>query len=232
MIASAQKESVEIWFGSAHVQGTLELPPDPIGVVLFAHGSGSSRFSPRNNYVARELRNARIATLLMDLLTTQEEQDTSARFDISLLTQRLNGAIDWLRDHGSTKALPIGLFGASTGAAATLRVAGMRKADIAALVSRGGRTDLAGSHVLTGVCAPTLLIVGGLDVLVINLNRITYDALRCEKRLEMLDGASHLFEEPGKLEAVASLATSWFAKHLTRIYSGSISAGREHGYNR
>lgn len=234
MSSSTQKESVEIRFGSAHVEGTLEMPPDPIGVVLFAHGSGSSRFSPRNNYVAGELRNARIGTLLMDLLTAQEDQDMKTRFDISLLTQRLNGATDWLRDDSDTKALPIGLFGASTGAAAALRVAGTRKADIAALVSRGGRTDLAGAHALAGVWAPTLLIVGGLDEQVIELNRMTYAALQCEKRLEIVDGASHLFEEPGKLEAVAALATAWFAQHLARIaqvHSGPISRERNHDNN-
>ena len=217
MSAITQKESVEIWFDSAHVEGTLEMPLDPIGVVVFAHGSGSSRFSPRNNYVASELRNARIGTLLMDLLTTQEDLDKKTRFDISLLTQRLDGAAGWLRDDDRTKALPMGLFGASTGAAAALRVAGTRKADIAALVSRGGRTDLAGSYALTGIRAPTLLIVGGLDELVIELNRMTYAALQCEKRLEIVGGATHLFEEPGKLEAVAALATAWFAQHLTRI---------------
>lgn len=220
MSSSTQNEAVKIRFGPAHVEGTLEMPRDPIGVVLFAHGSGSSRFSPRNNYVASELRNARIGTLLMDLLTAQEDQDLKTRFDISLLTQRLNGATDWLRDETSTKALPIGLFGASTGAAAALRVAEMRSADIAAVVSRGGRTDLAGSHALTGVRAPTLLIVGGLDELVIKLNRITYATLQCEKRLEIVNGASHLFEEPGTLEAVATLATLWFAQHLTRIARG------------
>ncbi len=180
MNLSEQRELVQIKCGSVRMEGMLELPPNPIGVVLFSHGSGSSRLSPRNNYVARALRNQRMGTLLMDLLTEQEDRDEKTRFNISLLTERLNGCTDCLLDN-RTQTLPIGLFGASTGAAAALRVAAQRETVIAALVSRGGRTDLAGLLALSGVQTPTLLIVGGLDEVVIELNRVTYAVLQCEK---------------------------------------------------
>ena len=211
---SMQNELIRIRSDSMRVDGVLELPDDPIGIILFAHGSGSSRFSRRNNYVASELRKREIGTLLMDLLTPQEDQDYEMRFDISLLTKRLDTAVDWLRQHASTKSLPLGLFGASTGAAAALQVAAARGPDIAALVSRGGRPDMADRNALEKVRAPTLLIVGGLDEVVIELNRIAYTALHCEKRLEIVPGATHLFEEKGKLEAVAALAATWFARYL------------------
>ncbi len=227
MSSSIQKEPIEIRFGSVHVAGLLELPPDPAGIVLFAHGSGSSRFSPRNNYVAGELHNSGMGTLLMDLLTPEEDQNINTRFDISLLTKRLNGATDWLREHRATKYLPIGLFGASTGAAAALQLAALRESDIAALVLRGGRTDMAGSIAQARVRAPTMLIVGGLDAVVMELNQSTYAALQCEKRLEIIDGASHLFEEPGKLEAVAAHARQWFARHLQRTAEDQIYKHRE-----
>jgi putative phosphoribosyl transferase len=214
MTSAMQKELIRISFGSVYIEGMLELPPQPIGIILFAHGSGSSRLSPRNNYVAGELRHAQQGTLLLDLLTKQEDQDYRTRFDISLLTQRLDTAAAWLRQNGSTQSLPIGLFGASTGAAAALQVAAARGTDIAAVISRGGRPDLAGDDVLAKVNAPTLLIVGGLDDVVIELNQAAYAALRCEKRLEIVPGATHLFEEPGTLETVAALATDWFARHL------------------
>lgn len=219
MTLSMQSELIRIRADSVQVEGMLELPGDPIGVVLFAHGSGSSRFSRRNNYVARELRNAKIGTLVMDLLTPQEDQDYAMRFDISLLTQRLDTAVDWLLQHASTRFLRLGLFGASTGAAAAVQVAAARGPSIAALVSRGGRPDMADRHALEKVRAPTLLIVGGLDDVVIELNRIAYTGLRCEKRLEIIPGATHLFEEPGKLEAAAVLATDWFTRYLPRPQS-------------
>lgn len=230
MASSMHSELVRIRSGSARVEGMLELPADPIGIVLFAHGSGSSRFSPRNNYVAGELRAARIGTLLMDLLSPQEDQDYRTRFNISLLTQRLHEAADWVRQDRETHALPLGLFGASTGAAAALQLAA-RSDDIAAVVSRGGRPDMAGETALKSVHAPALLIVGGFDVAVIDLNQIAYATLQCEKRLEIVPDASHLFEEPGKLEAAAALATDWFVHHMSNAGAGlalrSSDVGRE-----
>ena len=218
MMLSMQKELVRIKADSVHVEGMLELPTNPIGIILFAHGSGSSRLSPRNNYVAGELRNAHMGTLLLDLLTPQEDRNYQTRFDISLLTQRLNTAADWLRQYERTRPLPIGLFGASTGAAAALQLAAKRGTDIAAVVSRGGRPDMAGRQALEKVRAPTLLIIGGFDDVVIDLNRVAYTALHCEKRLEIIPGATHLFEEPGTLEAVSALAADWFSRHLTRSH--------------
>lgn len=218
MMLSMQKELVRIKADSVHVEGMLELPANPIGIILFAHGSGSSRLSPRNNYVAGELRNAHMGTLLLDLLTSQEDRNYQTRFDISLLTQRLNTAADWLQQYERTRSLPIGLFGASTGAAAALQLAARRGTDIAAVVSRGGRPDMAGRHALEKVRAPTLLLVGGFDDVVIDLNRVAYTALHCEKRLEIIPGATHLFEEPGTLEAVSALAADWFARYLTRSH--------------
>lgn len=209
-----QAQLVRIVSGPVQVEGTLELPSDPIGIVLFAHGSGSSRFSPRNNYVANNLRAARIGTLLMDLLTPEEDESYQTRFDISLLTQRLASAVAWLRRHASTSALAVGLFGASTGAAAALQVAAERGDGIAAVVSRGGRPDMAGPDALSRVRAPTLLIVGGLDGVVIDLNRAAYAVLPCEKQLKIVAGATHLFEEAGKLEGVSSLAAAWFVAHF------------------
>ena len=217
MMLSAQKGLITIRSGSARLEGMLEVPENPIGIVIFVHGSGSSRLSPRNNYVAGELRNAQIGTLLMDLLTAQEDRDYKKRFDISLLAQRLNTATDWVQQYDSTQSLPIGLFGASTGAAAALQLAAVRSLEIAALVSRGGRPDMAGRQALAKVRAPTLLIVGGLDDVVIDLNRVAYTALHCEKRLEIIPGATHLFEEQGTLEEVAALATDWFVRYLKKM---------------
>jgi putative phosphoribosyl transferase len=211
-----QKELIRIRTDSVQLEGMLELPPDPIGIVLFAHGSGSSRLSPRNNYVAGELRKAKLGTLLMDFLTLQEDQNYQMRFDISLLTQRLGKAIDWLCQYGSTKSLPIGLFGASTGAAAALQIAALHGSGIAAVVSRGGRPDMVERDTLEKVQAPTLLIVGSLDDVVIELNQMAYSTLHCEKRFEIVPGATHIFEEPGKLEAVAALAKDWLLQHLAR----------------
>jgi putative phosphoribosyl transferase len=192
----------------------LLVPPGAQGVVLFAHGSGSSRHSPRNKYVAAQLREARLATLLIDLLTPEEDEVYRTRFDIDLLAERLAEAARGLAREAQTQGLPIGLFGASTGAAAALEVAAAMPEAIRAVVSRGGRPDLATRAALAKVRAPTLLVVGGDDIGVIELNEQAYAALACEKRLEIVPGATHLFEEPGKLEAVARLAAQWFTRHL------------------
>ena len=197
--------------------GELEFPPKPLGLVLFAHGSGSSRHSPRNQYVARVLREAGIGTLLFDLLTPDEEEAEAytrhLRFDIRLLAQRLAGATRWALDKATTGDVNIGYFGASTGTAAALVAAGELGATISAVVSRGGRPDLA-AEVLEQVQAATLLMVGGDDKQVIPLNEEAYDRLRCEKALRIVPGASHLFEEPGTLEIVARMAAEWFACHF------------------
>ena len=192
----------------------LIIPQRAAGVVLFAHGSGSSRHSPRNKYVANQLREARLGTLLIDLLTPEEDETYRTRFDIGLLTQRLAGAARSLAREPQTKDLPVGLFGASTGAAAALEVAAALPEAIRAVVSRGGRPDLASRVALHKVKAPTLLIVGGDDAGVIELNEQAYAELGCEKRLEIVPGATHLFEEPGTLEEVARLAAQWFTRHL------------------
>jgi putative phosphoribosyl transferase len=210
----AIQDLVRISAGTAQMEGMLELPPHPIGVVLFAHGSGSSRLSPRNNYVAGVLRDARIGTVLLDLLTPAEDRIYENRFNIALLTERLGVAAAWLRQYPVTANRKLGLFGASTGAAAALQLAARPTADIAAVVSRGGRPDLAGPAALQAVRAPTLLIVGGEDDVVIELNRQALAELRCEKQLVIVPGATHLFEETGTLEQVAGLATDWFASHF------------------
>ena len=205
---------VHIPDGAATVEGMLEIPEPAVGLVLFAHGSGSSRHSPRNNYVARVLRDAGVGTLLMDLLTPDEDRDYSRRFDIGLLTRRLLDAANWAAGQDVTKHLPLGFFGASTGAAAALEAAAKLGTATRAVVSRGGRPDLASEQALAGVTAPTLLLVGGYDDGVIDLNQLAYDQLRCEKEMVIVPGATHLFEEPGTLEAVASRAAGWFAEHL------------------
>jgi len=208
---------VQIAADKVILEGDLCLPEEVRGVVAFAHGSGSSRHSPRNRYVARVLRNAGLATLLFDLLTPQEErEDTETaelRFDIGLLARRLIGATDWLRSNGSTRRLGLGYFGASTGAAAALVAAAARTDVIRAVVSRGGRPDLAAQY-LDRVKAPTLLIVGGDDIPVIQMNRTALAKLKVEKRLAIVPGATHLFEETGTLEQVAKLASDWFVRHL------------------
>jgi len=205
---------VEIPLGEVKLGGTLRLPPSPRGVVLFAHGSGSSRHSPRNVFVSGVLVGAGMGTLLFDLLTAGEDRDHSTRFDIALLSERLAGATRWLRADRTLAALPVGYFGASTGAAAALAAAAEAGTGIAAVVSRGGRPDLAGAKALSGVSAPTLLVVGGEDDVVIELNRAAYAHLSCEKELRIVPGATHLFEEPGTLEAVADLAAAWFTRWL------------------
>ena len=212
---TAQRE-VRLTVGDATVGGFLTIPEGAQGVVLFAHGSGSGRFSTRNQYVAGVLQQAQLGTLLMDLLSAVEEAADARtghlRFDIPFLAERVRDATRWLAAYPETSALPVGYFGASTGAAAALRAAADER-DVFAIVSRGGRPDLA-LECLAKVRAPTLLIVGGADVPVIPLNQQAYDALICEKELVVIPGASHLFEEPGALEAVAHVATDWFARHV------------------
>jgi putative phosphoribosyl transferase len=210
---------VRVPAGGVTLEGTLGLPDHPTGVVLFAHGSGSGRHSPRNRFVASRLREAGLATLLVDLLTESEERiderTAHLRFDIGLLANRLVGGIDWLGRDERTASLPVGLFGASTGGGAALVAAAQRPRQVAAVVSRGGRPDLAGAALPT-VRTPTLLIVGGDDDVVITLNRQALARLGSPvKELVIVPGASHLFEEPGKLEEVARLAADWFARHLT-----------------
>lgn len=206
------EREIEIKFESLRMKGLLALPAHAKGLVLFAHGSGSSRWSPRNNFVARELQKTGMATLLMDLLTEEEESDRGNVFDIELLAQRLNLAKAWLSEQPTTQSLAIGFFGASTGAGAALVAAAQNPENIFAVVSRGGRPDLAEKY-LHEVQAPTLLIVGGLDTMVIGLNQQAFRRLKCEKKMEIVPGATHLFEEVGTLEHVARLATQWFATH-------------------
>ncbi len=212
-----EEREVRVPAGPVTLEGNLDIPDDAGGVVLFAHGSGSGRHSPRNRYVARALREARLATLLIDLLTPEEEEvdlrTRRLRFDIGLLAQRLVGATDWLTQDPTTQDLRLGYFGASTGAGAALVAAAERPEAAGAVVSRGGRPDLAGNN-LPQVRAPTLLIVGGSDVPVIGMNQKALAQLRVENKLEIVPGATHLFEEPGALEEVARLAAGWFVRHL------------------
>lgn len=205
---------VEIEAGRVSLPGELWVPPDAAGMAVFAHGSGSSRLSPRNVAVARALNGRGIATLLFDLLTPAEANDRGNVFDIDLLSDRLETATRWaMTSEKGPAGLPVGLFGASTGAAAALVVAARLSEGIGAVVSRGGRPDLAGT-VLEEVTAATLLIVGSEDPVVVEVNREAFRSLRCEKRLEVIPGASHLFEEPGALERVAELAADWFLSHF------------------
>lgn len=208
------EQLVSIPVDDVHIEGMLELPSDTQGIVLFAHGSGSSRHSPRNNYVARVLRDNGIGTLLLDLLTVSEDRDYQTRFNIALLTHRLRVATRWVKQTQPARHLPVGYFGASTGAAASLQAAAALGEGVAAIVSRGGRPDLAGSHDLTRVKSPTLLLVGSLDDEVIELNRGAYNLLPCTKELSIIPGATHLFEEAGTLEEVARQAAMWFKGHL------------------
>jgi putative phosphoribosyl transferase len=213
------ESEVSIEAGRVTLEGTLGFPEEAAGIVLFAHGSGSSRHSPRNRYVAQVLQSKGIATLLFDLLTSQEESidqyNAELRFNIPFLAKRLAGATEWVQRRPDTRALKIGYFGASTGAAAALVAAAELPDAVAAVVSRGGRPDLA-EEALGSVRAPTLLIVGGDDTPVIAMNQDALAQLRCpEKKLIIVPGATHLFEEPGTLEEVARLAAEWFAQHLT-----------------
>lgn len=208
--------AVEILAGDVRLPGDLALPKHARGIVLFAHGSGSSRLSPRNIYVARVLLDAGIGTLLFDLLTPAEDRVYETRFDVSLLASRLLTATNWVSREPAASALPIGYFGASTGAAAAIVAAAELGNRVAAVVSRGGRPDLASNDCLQRVRAPTLFIVGGEDLDVIALNRKAYAYLTCEKALRVVPGATHLFEEPGTLEQVAAAAAVWFQRWLIR----------------
>jgi dienelactone hydrolase len=217
-IASKQnvsKKLVLIPVNGVELEGELSIPPKARGVVVFVHGSGSSRHSPRNKFVADSLVEAGFGTLLMDLLTRKEDAIYENRFDIDLLTWRLERATQWLMEQPASESLDIGYFGASTGAAAALNAAATFGPTIGAVVSRGGRPDLA-MTALAGVRSPTLLIVGGLDEVVIDLNREAYEKLTTEKHLAIVPGATHLFEEPGALQEVARLAADWFKRYLKR----------------
>lgn len=199
--------------GPQRLEGVLTVPESAIGLVIFAHGSGSSRLSPRNTYVAEKLQDRALATLLFDLLTEEEAIDRHNVFDVPLLASRLEEAMAWSREGHDTAALPVGLFGASTGSAAALVAAAENPGEIAAVVSRGGRPDMA-AKVLPQVRAPTLLIVGGADTVVLELNEDAYVALNCTKRLHVVPGATHLFEELGALDDVVDIAGNWFVQHL------------------
>lgn len=216
MAQDQDTRTVRVLVDGIALPGDLGVPAAASGIVLFAHGSGSSRLSPRNTYVARELRTAHIGTLLFDLLTEDEDQDYNTRFDIGLLARRLVGATRWMQAQPEAAGREIGYFGASTGSAAALVAAAELGAGIRAVVSRGGRPDLA-EDVLPTVTAPTLLIVGGNDLVVLDLNRHAFDRLvnACVKQVVVIPGATHLFEEPGTLEAVAALATDWFRRYLS-----------------
>ncbi len=200
--------------GSALITGDLTLPERAGGMVLFAHGSGSSRHSPRNRFVAAELQRAGLATLLIDLLTEREDEDYERRFDIALLTERLALAADWLAQDPRTSTMALGVFGSSTGAAAALQLAARSPDAVAAVVSRGGRPDLAGEEALGQVKSPVLLIIGGHDREVIELNRAAAELMDCPLRIEIIPGATHLFEEPGALERAAQLAANWLTRYL------------------
>jgi putative phosphoribosyl transferase len=221
---SGVEHTVSVPAGAVVLEGTLTVPPGATGIVLFAHGSGSSRHSPRNRFVAAELQAGRLGTLLLDLLTPAEEavdlRTRELRFDIGLLANRLVAAISWLRDSGATRDLPIGLFGASTGGGAALVAAARAPDDVGAVVSRGGRPDLAGDA-LPLVKAPTLLIVGAEDDVVVELNRKAMARMTAPVQLVLVRGATHLFEEPGTLEAVAQLARDWFVRYLAGVAHGT-----------
>jgi pimeloyl-ACP methyl ester carboxylesterase len=228
MVQKDAERLVSIRIGRISLEGNLSLPEGARGIVLFAHGSGSSRHSPRNRYVAQLLNEGKLATLLVDLLTAEEEKidlrTAHLRFDIRLLAERLVGVTDSLTQNPDTRHLRVGYFGASTGAAAALVAAGERPDVVGAVVSRSGRPDLAG-QALPRVRAPTLLIVGGNDFQVIDLNRWALRQLRCEKQLVIVPGATHLFEEPGALDEVARLAREWFELHLVQVKERAAGAG-------
>lgn len=212
-LEQSRETTVEV--GSHRLEGILRIPENAIGLVIFAHGSGSSRLSPRNTHVAHQLNSRGLATLLFDLLTEQEAAYRANVFDIPLLGTRVAEAVRWARESAETASLGVGLFGSSTGAAAALVAAAEAPDDVGAVVSRGGRPDLAGDY-LPSVRAPTLLIVGGADYGVIKLNEQALDLLTCEKRLEIIPGATHLFEERGTLDQVVDLTGRWFETHLGR----------------
>ena len=220
--------AVEISAGDALLRGHVAVPEAALGVVAFAHGSGSSRLSPRNRQVAAGLHAARLGTLLFDLLIPQEEQaderTRELRFDIELLAARLLAAVQWLTQAPSTRGLPVGLFGASTGAGAAVLTASKAPDEVLAVVSRGGRPDLAGEQALAQVQAPTLLIIGGRDDAVLDLNREAASKMRAAHTIEVVPGASHLFDEPGTLEQVTRLAAAWFVKHLDATHGDGDDA--------
>ena len=204
---------VSIPVDDIELEGALDVPADPQGVVVFAHGSGSSRKSPRNNYVAEVIRDRGLGTLLFDLLTEAEDRNRENRFDIPLLTERLVAVTEWLWNRTETREFTVGYFGSSTGAASALRAAALLQDDIGAVVSRGGRVDMA-SELLEDVRAPTQFIVGGNDAQVLELNREARDRLTCENDPHVVEGAGHLFEGEGELEEVADVAAGWFAENL------------------
>lgn len=219
--APLQRLAVRIPAGNVGLDGDLTLPPAPRGVVVFAHGSGSSRHSRRNQWVAGALNRIGFATLLLDLLTVAEDRLYENRFDIGLLAQRLDAAVIWAQQQPFARGLPVGLFGASTGAAAAIIVAAARQDRIAAVVSRGGRPDMADARSLAGLAAPTLLIVGGDDTEVLGLNRAARAMMTATTELTIIPGATHLFEEPGALEAVAEVAGAWYLAWMAVHPSGS-----------
>ncbi|MEX2481872.1 MAG: alpha/beta family hydrolase [Gammaproteobacteria bacterium] len=222
--ASAAVSARTVSVGPQALEGLLAVPAGALGLVIFAHGSGSSRLSSRNTRVAEHLQTHGLATLLFDLLHEDEARDRANVFDIALLGSRVEAAVAWAHGEPALAGLRLGLFGASTGAAAALMAAARRPTDVAAVVSRGGRPDLAAPH-LAAVRAPTLLIVGGADTHVLALNRQAYADLRCEKRLDVVPGATHLFEEPGALGQVVDVATGWFEHHLAPAApAGSVTA--------
>ncbi|WP_208318263.1 dienelactone hydrolase family protein [Allofrancisella inopinata] len=216
------QKKVNIAVSGERLKGILTIPEKALGLILFSHGSGSGRLSPRNQFVASILQQSAFATLLVDLLTEEEDQIYKNRFDIEKLTERLIGIVDWLTINSSTQHLPIGLFGATTGAAAALKCAAKQEKQIKAIVSRGGRPDLAIPD-LTRVKAPTLLIVGGNDTEVIMLNNQAYLALNCTKSLEIVPRATHLFEEPGTLEKMTNLTIGWFKRFLPSYTNSNIN---------
>lgn len=217
MSSRKQTQDVIVNAGDVNLEGNLTIPDSAKALVVFVHGSGSSRFSPRNQYVARTLNQAGLATLLFDLLTEDENQidqlTRELRFNIEMLSERTIAAIDWIAEQSELRGLPIGLFGASTGAAAALNAASERPKQVATVVSRGGRPDLALQNIAK-VKAPTLLLVGGLDFQVIEMNRTAANAMNTECKIAIIEGATHLFEEPGTLEQVAQIAQQWIIKHL------------------
>jgi dienelactone hydrolase len=226
---SITNELIHIPAGKAVIEGALSIPNASRGIILFAHGSGSSRHSPRNNFVAQTLNNSGIATLLMDLLTPEEDKNYNTRFDIELLTQRLVTATAWINHSLQAKKLPVGYFGASTGAAAALKAA-VKNPSVRVVVSRGGRPDLAGSA-LSQVTSPVLLLVGGHDFGVIELNKAALSQLQCPKKLVVVPGATHLFDEPGTLEQVANHAVDWFKVHLKEpLFAASSTPFSKHQY--
>lgn len=211
MLDKTIKKTVNIKIDTITIEGELIIPQEALGLVLFAHGSGSSRFSPRNNYVAQILQKGKLATLLVDLLSKDEDLKNERRFNIELLSNRLVKITDWLNENEETKNFKIGYFGASTGAAAAIKAAAVEKNNVAAIVSRGGRVDLAESE-LSKVDAPTLLLVGEKDEFVVEVNVYAFKQMLCPKQLSIISNATHLFEEPGTLDEVAMQATEWFVK--------------------